>query len=63
MKIKLEAIEAAMADETGFCIECGEESEDMIEPDARGYPCYECGEAAVYGAEEIIMMGLMDDDD
>ncbi len=61
MKIKLEAIERGMRDGTGFCLECGEESEN-VEPDARNYPCYECGEASVYGAEEIVMMGQVDDD-
>lgn len=37
----------------GFCTKCGAER-DGCEPDARGYECYDCGEFAVYGAEEIL---------
>jgi len=62
MKIKLEVIEEAMRNGTGVCIECGEESAE-VEPDARNYLCDECGEHAVYGAEEILMMEKVDDDD
>ena len=40
----------------GFCIKCGYE-QDGCEPDARKYECEECGENAVYGAEELILMG------
>ena len=52
---------AALAEEsmfgtgnTGICIECGYEQEGC-EPDARKYTCEDCGEAAVYGAEELMM--------
>ena len=37
----------------GFCKKCGAEKE-CVEPDARGYLCDECGENAVYGAEELL---------
>jgi len=37
----------------GVCILCGEER-DGCEPDARGYECYNCGEKAVFGAEEML---------
>jgi predicted RNA-binding Zn-ribbon protein involved in translation (DUF1610 family) len=51
-----EVLEAAENDtNTGFCIECGAEVSN-VEPDARKYPCEECGENKVYGAEEIILM-------
>jgi hypothetical protein len=51
-------MEAAQGDENiGFCTTCGAEK-DGCEPDARCYPCDECGELAVYGAEEILMMGV-----
>lgn len=42
-------------DNPGFCIECGEEA-DGCEPDAEKYPCEACGERAVYGASELMMM-------
>jgi hypothetical protein len=42
-------------DNPGFCIACGEEAEGC-EPDARGYECEACGESAVFGAEELLLM-------
>ena len=42
----------------GFCLKCGF-WQYGCEPDARGYECDECGEKAVYGAEEIMVMGLL----
>lgn len=56
---QLELIEEAIEDYTGFCIECGAER-DSCEPDAREYDCYECGANAVYGAEELLVMGLVE---
>ena len=41
---------------TGFCVKCGDEREGC-EPDARRYPCESCDERAVYGAEELMLMG------
>jgi len=42
-------------DNPGICCRSGEEQEGC-EPDARDYTCEACGEAAVYGAEEILLM-------
>ena len=39
----------------GFCLACGEEAEG-VRPDARRYKCEACGEKAVYGAEELLLM-------
>ena len=39
----------------GICISCGAER-DGCEPDARGYPCDECGSDTVYGAEELLYL-------
>ena len=51
----------------GFCVHCGEPRYEPVEPDARGYRCWECGaEDGVYGAEELLLMGraiLVDGDD
>jgi len=55
----MEVIEAAeREDGTGFCTACGEEAYGC-EPDARGYECECCGERKVYGAAEIVLMGLV----
>lgn len=52
----LEAAEASCfgLDSTGFCTECGAES-DGVEPDARGYKCDVCGAMAVCGAEWLLL--------
>jgi hypothetical protein len=57
-EVLMEALERAEAstDNPGFCLACGEEQEGC-EPDAREYECECCGEAKVYGAQEILLMG------
>jgi hypothetical protein len=42
-------------DNVGFCIKCGHEADDC-DPDARKAVCGRCGERAVYGAEELVLM-------
>jgi hypothetical protein len=46
-------------DYTGFCTACGAEA-DSCEPDARNYKCESCGKREVFGAEELLIMGLAD---
>jgi hypothetical protein len=41
-------------DNPGFCLACGAEA-DGVEPDACAYECEACGEAQVYGCEELMM--------
>jgi len=54
----LEVLEDAILGNTGFCLACGDE-EYGCEPDARKYECSSCGAHMVFGAEEIILMGLV----
>ena len=54
----LETIESAMEDYIGFCISCGDEH-GQCEPDAHEYTCEQCKTPTVYGAEELIIMGLV----
>lgn len=42
----------------GYCTACGDEAYG-VEPDARRYKCESCGERAVYGIEELLVMGLI----
>jgi hypothetical protein len=42
-------------DNPGFCVECGNEA-DGCEPDAEKYECESCGEHAVYGADQLLIM-------
>ena len=41
----------------GFCLACGGDV-DGVEPDARKYHCESCDADKVYGAEELLLMGL-----
>jgi predicted RNA-binding Zn-ribbon protein involved in translation (DUF1610 family) len=59
----LDDLERLMNEDGGYCLSCGAEVPDGLEPDARGYDCEECGEPKVYAAEEIIQMGLFYEDD
>lgn len=45
---------ASTGEPVGICISCG--AEQPAEPDARRYTCEDCGEAKVYGADEILLM-------
>ncbi|MEO6324959.1 MAG: hypothetical protein ABIT01_19350 [Thermoanaerobaculia bacterium] len=58
MKFSLEQIEEAIEDNGGFCTACGAEAYG-VEPDACEYECETCGVSAVYGAEELVVMGLV----
>lgn len=51
----VEAVEEAQfgLGNPGFCIRCGADA-DGVEPDAEGYVCEECGEPAVFGAEQLL---------
>lgn len=44
----------------GFCTACGEWTFGGCEPDARRYECDGCGKKAVYGAQELLFMGLLE---
>jgi len=44
-------------DYIGFCLECGDEASG-VEPDARNYNCESCGAKEVYGAQELLIMGV-----
>lgn len=55
-KVILDAVQSNMQtlSNLGYCIACGYEH-DGVEPDARNYECEDCGEDAVYGAQELLM--------
>jgi hypothetical protein len=48
-------------DNEGFCLACGEEAFG-IEPDAERYECEYCEKSAVYGAEQLLIMGAFQKD-
>ena len=41
----------------GYCVNCGEEHSDSLEPDARNVTCDYCNQDKVFGMEELLMMG------
>lgn len=51
----VEAIKSG--DYVGFCLACGAEAYG-VEPDAHEYTCESCGAKKVYGAEELLIMGV-----
>lgn len=57
--ITLKKIMAAVkaGDYRGFCLACGKTAHG-VEPDAREYVCESCGKPKVYGAEELLIMGV-----
>ena len=42
----------------GFCLACGS-AQSGVEPDARRYTCKACNAPKVYGAEQLVLMGLV----
>lgn len=57
--IDAEQYESMREDSGGFCLACKAEAYG-VEPDARRYECESCGEKAVYGIEELLIMGKID---
>ena len=55
----LEQIMEADADQAGFCLACGAQQYGC-EPDARNYVCEVCGDRKVFGASELVVMGLVE---
>lgn len=45
---------------SGICLACGEVRWGDTEPDARNYPCEECGENKAFGIEELVIMGKVE---
>lgn len=61
----LREIKEASEENQGWCTNCEEWTHDSCEPDAHKYTCPECDCNSVYGAEELVLLGLVDlsDDD
>lgn len=59
MKVTLNMIVDAVEqdDNIGFCVKCGHEAW-AVEPDAQRVICEDCGERAVFGAEQLLLMNV-----
>ena len=44
-------------EQTGYCISCGAEH-SSCEPDMEKGCCEQCGQHTVFGAEQILLLGL-----
>jgi predicted RNA-binding Zn-ribbon protein involved in translation (DUF1610 family) len=44
----------------GFCPDCGDFTRDTTEPDAENYDCPDCEKNNVVGAEQALLLGLID---
>ncbi len=44
----------------GWCTNCKEFCGECCEPDAENYECPVCGENTCYGAEQALILGLID---
>jgi hypothetical protein len=44
----------------GFCTECCAFTTDTVEPDAEDYSCDDCENNTVVGAEQALIMGLIE---
>jgi hypothetical protein len=56
---KLEEIRDMEEFQQGGCIACGA-LRDCCEPDARRYECDQCGKRAVFGTDELALMGYIE---
>ena len=57
-QVGVDITEDDFEDGTGWCLGCGT-TQEMCEPDAVRYVCNDCGEAKVYGLEELALRGLI----
>jgi len=58
IEVTLDAIQELDDARQGLCVWCGAVRE-FCEPDAYQYDCEACGGRTVYGAENLVLMGLV----
>jgi len=58
IKITEETYHEMVEESGGYCLACKLEAYG-VEPDARNYVCDGCGEAKVFGIEELLLMGMI----
>lgn len=45
---------------TGYCTECKDFTRECTEPDAEGYDCPDCDGDTVVGAEQAMLLGIIE---
>ena len=58
--ITLSEYDDARDSHLGWCPTCEEFARDSTEPDADGYDCPDCGGQRVVGAEQALLLGLVE---
>lgn len=55
------SVEKKISDDSmqGWCTHCGKWTHDSCEPDAHEYKCPKCNNNTCYGAEELLIQGLI----
>jgi hypothetical protein len=43
----------------GFCLKCGHHNDGGCEPDASNYYCFECGQDAVEGMGNLMLLSMI----
>lgn len=56
IRLTIDQYDALREEYAGYCLHCGEQAYG-VEPDACSYECDLCGSHAVYGIEELMMLG------
>lgn len=56
--ISIEEYEARTGGEA-YCIHCGQEYPEYLEPDADEVLCEDCGTETVYGIDNLLVMGYV----
>ena len=59
MLMTMRAIEKAMDEYKGYCVNCKKKTANNCEPDASKYPCPKCKKNSVYGIEEAVCRGYI----
>ena len=60
MKISMDEVYEMCESTDGYCTECDDITRSGCEPDARKYPCPDCGQNTVYGIEWAVMTDLIE---
>jgi Zn finger protein HypA/HybF involved in hydrogenase expression len=60
VSISEERFSEAVDNSEGFCTECNDFTHGSSEPDAENYKCPECKKNTVFGAEQALILGLID---
>ena len=62
-QVSMEEYQDAANRYVGWCRDCEDFTRECTEPDAEGYDCPNCDQDTVVGAEQAMLLGMIDIDD